>query len=468
MTPVAWLIDENSHKKASVKFEIKQLEAKLHRLINLEHLSARPLLLACCTELIVYYAELLKIISANSVFPQVDESLGVETSLPRCYAQLIEHRQQWPSLLSPEGEVRSALRLWRHYRKIKRLLTEQNNSAILDESFLAIAQAKTPGLWLQALIDYANHMHENVQILSSQLLQLNNEQLLNLQDQFSRPDLVALANTLFFYKINPDWLYDGMHAEKIISVKNRLTRVHRFIEFFYQSLLHGLRHRHLNAGHDLLFHGDELQEGITLEPDASYQLLIREVIKDWQLQDLVYPEESSRLQEFFRAYKFWFNPKRLIDAVMSLPYAREIDNFGEGETGSPFNQQVRLIYQPLSTTECLDLYGYFANKDSNYLLRTLQAAGQGHAIPGFIILDQAQQAIIYKVYQALDTVMESLRDELANRGVVTQAYVRSKNNQNIKPGRRVNQALHHILSLYYVKPSQLNTRLQQLFDELDN
>lgn len=477
----SWFIDNASRNKASVKFEIKLLEARLYKIIGEKPLpySKQQQVLTYCTALAEAYTELLKLISPSVQHTVIPHTLIYDENLTDCLEQVVAYKKQLLAVESIKEEIHIVFALRDYYKKIESLL-QANESSLSKKrisayaysaAFKDITLANTPHSWLHAMINYANGGADYIHALGSQLAQLSDDKLLYLNELIEREDFVLLINTIFFYKINPCSLYDiSLHPEKIISVKNRLTILHQFIEFFQQNLLQSLRQRGITTGHDYLFHNDELPDGIIVEAEESYKSLITEAIKDCRLAQVFCPNESlaqGRLLDLVQAYKFRFNPNRLVDVALVLKNALNI-GLSESNNDRHFKQQLRVLYHQLSTTECLDLYGYFSNKDTAYLMRTLQAAYLGYQVANVPLLNPVEQERVSEIYFILDNIMNVLREELEHRSITTNPYERQYPSKEVKPGRRNLQALRRILSLYAEKSIHENTRLNQLFQAIES
>ena len=125
------------------------------------------------------------------------------------------------------------------------------------------------------------------------------------------------------------------------------------------------------------------------------------------------------------------------------------------------------LYQHLTTTECLDLYGHFANNNSRYLLYTLYSIVVGRTFTWLSPLTDEQQQAIERVFQALHCVMESLRVELENRHVHTEPYVDNMYKNNINPGRRNRDVVARILLVYVDEPNGINQSIDSLFNDIE-
>ena len=197
--------------------------------------------------------------------------------------------------------------------------------------------------------------------------------------------------------------------------------------------------------------------------------MILEAIKSWHIKASTSCERLSvkQLQDLFSAYKFWFNPSHLIDAVMLLQQKQIKHTEQMSQNG--FYQHMRDLYRQLTTTECLDLYGYFSNKDSCYLMRTLLMIKKGGVVSWLPWLKQEETHAIHRVYDAIECVMSALRDELASRHIHTTPYQRDFKAKNISPGRRNREAVIRIITLYANQMVvRTSARIEQLFTSLEN
>ncbi|MDX1838523.1 hypothetical protein DIZ81_12300 [Legionella taurinensis] len=480
---LSWLVDNASRNKAKIKFAIRQGEVRLHRLMTRGHLSSEHYLViaSSCQQLVALYDELMTLMAApDQRFTEEKDAFNPSVTVSESYLNLLKCRQQLLSPAAKSEEMIVLARVKRHYLDMVSLLAGSEQAIPAETGkpdhlplltlFDQIIKADSPADWLWAMTRFANTAGEKTAASGSLFLHLDDQQLIELDHRLALPEFRSLINSIFYYWINPGHLYDfSLHAEKMISVRNRFNTLYQFIVFFHQHLLQALRQRGIHSGHDFLFHGSELPEGITVEAEKKYQGLITEVIKDWRLTHWLEQEErlgQAKLSDIFRAYKYWFNPNRLIDAAMSLK-ASLASGFPVTQGNVLFNQQMKRLYQHLSTTDCLDLYGYFANKDSSYLMRTLDAACHGHEITDFPPLTLQERDTVFYVYSVLETIMEALREALDERGMTTVAYERQVGLKKVKPGRRNLQALRRVISLYAEPSPRINQRLEALFKEVE-
>jgi hypothetical protein len=230
---------------------------------------------------------------------------------------------------------------------------------------------------------------------------------------------------------------------------------------------HALLQQGIEQKVDYLFHGDELPQGMLMEVNPNLLPIIHEAIRKLKIVQTAEDEQHitlERLYDLARAYKFWFNPNRLIDATMVLQQ-RLAQNPGSDMNDLTvfFHAMVRL-YEQLTTTECMDLYGYFANKDTRYLLYLLFLIKEGETLDWLPVVHEREKKAIDRVFQALKNVMEALREALKNRSIVTEPFVYDLEKNKTHAGKRNREAIHRILTLYGEDRPRSHTRINELFD----
>lgn len=306
--------------------------------------------------------------------------------------------------------------------------------------------------WFMTLVHFCNYNQQHPVELTKIFAEWSTPQREVMVSYFSTPELVNLSNAVFFYKLYPDKLFNELiHPEKLVSVCIRLGQLHQFIEQLQNQLYTAAKQYGLKPGIDYLFHGDELPQGIMIEVTDEYREIIQQAVKKIKVQCT--PENQlhvtiERLHDLARAYKFWFNPNRLIDAVMILQQQLVKEKTCKEQDLELFQQQMMVLYGELTTTECLDLYGYFNNNDSRYLLYTLYSIIHEHPIDWLPVLKQEERHAIDAVFYALSSVMEALRAVLKTRHVTTEPYVYDLGKQEIKAGRRNREAVFRVLAIY--------------------
>lgn len=471
-----WWVNDVFSNKALIKYGIKQLESRLHKALGLgKKAGLKPQEAArYCSELSRCYEHFLSLIDKPTE-EQIKECHQYSEKNPlSTYLKIQALKQQLLCTIQPGEEYQSINELKNSYSFLHSqisLLQPQPREVVqapLGEKLKVLSQSTDLSSWLSAIVSFANESGEETIIPLNLCLQLKDKELLQLANLFAEEDFVLLINSIFFYKMQPQGLFkQAPHPEKLISVKARLTMLYYFIEMIHQSVMQTLQQRGIQDIHDYLFHGDELPQGIAIDSENRMSDLIITALKQWRLNRISYADDidsRNKLYDLFFVYKFWFNPNRLIDILMTLQRRLTEDDFNKN--AKKFSQAVFDFYHQLTTTECLELYGYFANKDSIYLMRTLAAAMQGQIIPLLPILSENEQEVVAKVYRTLDLAMEALREVLVSRHITTTPYCRISTKE-IKPGRRNLNALTHILELYCSEQQRdRNMLIEQLFTEL--
>ncbi|WP_419420089.1 hypothetical protein ACNVED_01980 [Legionella sp. D16C41] len=470
------LFDEVYQAKAFIKYDIKQTEVRFQKEVMQgwqNSPSQRQSALEFSTALIKLYRELLGILNADNQIKITSLSFQYENNLVSCYIKIQQVKQKLMGILLLKTEIELVAELVFFYQNLKSLLSIPTKALKPVESskniFLKkLIQVVTTEEWLLALVKFANETGNNIDYYQEQLSSLSTDDLLIIDKKLMAQDFIALHNSIFFFKINPNELYpQTIHPEKLISVKTRLKFLYHFIELLQYFSSQLLKQRGLRDKHDYLFHGEEIPAGINIQIKSEHKDLIRQAIKTWRLNHLNLFSESvpEQLSEIFRAYKFWFNPISLIDSIMNFYTKANTTKTLAGSKGL-FLNQLNMLYQQLTTTDCLNLYGYFSNKDTNYLMRTLLASYQGYKILPRTLLPAEKEAVL-TVYTVLNLVMNTLREELKNRHIVTDPYDHDIKTKTLTPGRRNLQALQRVLDIYCEPSTVQMTNLEQLFAKLE-
>ncbi|MCL9683902.1 hypothetical protein [Legionella maioricensis] len=473
-----WFITDDYRALAKIKFQVKQLESRLNKYLNVESdfkffpAEANTL----CHALAHKYLDYLKLIDESkknvcSELPMPNQLLNWQKQ----YQLILHLKQQLSKTTHLEEEcqlITEIASLYYHFNQLTAPPLLSNTASEHSEELKKIFRKEDLQSWLTAVVDFWNESNAQSVELSSLFHEWNPQQLQVALDYFSAPELVNLVNAMFFYKLYPDKLFKELiHPEKLVSVRARVGLLHHYIELLENHLYSTALQQGLKPEVDYLLHGDELPQGIMIEVDEEFKAVIQEAIKKVKVKYTHESEEQvtlERLHDLGRAYKFWFNPNRLIDAVMVLQQRLVKDDIAEENKLSVFRQKMILLYEQLSTTECLDLYGYFANNDSRYLLYTLFTIDRGHLLDWLPALNSIEKNAITRVFQALQCVMEALRDELKIRHAATEPYVYDLAKQQIHTGRRNRDAVFRIIAIYGSETVTLNNTVEELFNFIEN
>jgi hypothetical protein len=455
-----WLVKEDYHVRAKIKYQIKQLESRLNKYLDTQsELDFFPAEVNALSDALANkYFDYLTLIDANykhgcSELPVSGKTLNWQKQ----YRLILHLKEQLVKTVNFEEEcklVAEIASLYYHFKKLIKspyLPSNEINKHLegLNKLFRQIDLYS----WLIALVDFWNEYDTKDIELSSLFHEWNRQQQQSALDFFSTQELVNLINALFFYKLYPDKLFnDLIHPEKLVSVRMRLGHLHHFIEQLEHQLYSTAVQHGLKPEVDYLFHGDELPQGIMIEVDEEFREMIQSAIKELKVKYTPETEEQEtidRLHDLGRAYKFWFNPNRLIDAVMVLQQRLVREDVPEENKLLVFHQQMVVLYKQLTTTECLDLYGYFVNNDSRYLLYTLFAIDKGYSLDWLpAALNSSEKNAITRVFQALQCVMEALREELKIRHAKTEPYLYDLAKEHCHSERRNRDAVFRIIIIY--------------------
>ena len=462
-----WLISDACRQEAHAKYDIKLLECRLNILSTQKTVSSESI--QCVLEaLIQSYINYLQLLKKAYPLLESDPTCPSGETWHKCYRHILNFQARLSAEQNQLEKIRLIELLLTHYQYLIRLINPSvlhTKEKHLGNHLKILLAAKSPDTWLQALAQV------QVQKLAGgkgELLRLASNELIQLANRFQQQAFLEPIHAVFFYKLHPEHLFAQIpHPEKQISVQTRLSLLYKWIESLHQALTQVLHERELGVLQDLLFHGEELPAGTEIEVNQSYHRSIQAVLKllPTRSGDTKNEEILKQVDNIFRAYKFWFNPDRLVDAVMILKQ-RLLANNPSGQNQCLYQQMIHL-YKQLTTTECLDLYGYFANKSSCYLMRTLLSIQQKQTHKWLPKLTEAEQLAIQHIYDDLDSVMEALRQELSARNIATEPYKRRLSGKAIAPGRRIRYAILRIIDLYEDKNDQNSLEIEHLFSLIE-
>lgn len=472
-----WFITDDNRAKAQVKYELKLLESRLGKFLTV-YRRTDPCpdgLRILCGLLSNKYLDYLKCIGYKNppYFSELHKS-NISVDWFDHINLILNFKERLSKVIKLEEERKLALEIASLYHQListnSREVAFSNGSGVINESedyLKHLFQKDSIKLWLKTLVEFWNLRDDQNQEPTIFFRNWTQVSLQHALDFFANEQLVDLVNAIFFYKLYPDKLFNELiHPEKLVSIRMRLSALHCFIERLQKELFNTVDQREIKPRVDYLFHGDELPQGIMIEVNQEFREIIQSAVK--QLKIKFTPENEAqvtleRLHDLLMAYKFWFNPNRLIDAVMVLQQRLVKEKTTEEADLAVFHQEMIVLYRQLTTTECLDLYGYFANNDSRYLLYTLFIIGQGQSLDWLNELNKVEKLAIESVFQALKCVMEALRVELKNRHVSTEPYIYDLAKQYLQAGRRNRDAVYRIIAIYGRETVTISDNVEKLF-----
>lgn len=470
-----WFVTDEHRTKAQIKYELKHLESCLHNSLELDNHaeSCSEEFDSICDTLAHRYLDYLKLLNLSNQFDFKKLPPYKIRDRAEHYHRILSLKQQLVQTTNLEEEQQIVTELATLYYQLK---TNPNSiPQLINEAHLKdlkqLFKKDNLNLWLKALVQFWNRSatpHFEIPLL---FRDWESKQLQLALDFFAEPALVDLVNAIFFYKLYPDTLFkDFIHPEKLVSVRMRLSVLHNYIEMLQHQLNTSAIQYGLKPGVDYFFHGDELPQGIMIDVHEEFREIIQSALKHLKVKFTFENEQQvtiDRLHDLARAYKFWFNPNRLVDAVMVLQQRLVKKKDSETEYLAIFRQEMLGLYHQLTTTECLDLYGYFANNDSRYLLYTLFTLVKGNEVDWLPTLTKTETKAIKEVFLALQTVMEALRDELKNRHISTEAYIYDLEKQAVQTRKRNRDAVFRIIAIYGHDSITLSDAVEKLFHDVE-
>ena len=472
------LVTEHYRTKAQIKYELNYLEHCLNKHLTtyntLEYSPAK--LNSLCDAVADKYLDYLKVggdkLDVRSNVPMTALSLH----WPKQADFILNIKKELTQAPDVDAEKKLIIALATLYREIKfissqsLLINAERISYLSDKDLNKLTYKNNLSLWLTELIDFWNHHETNCMDLSMLFCEWKIQQHHLTFDFFSALETIQLANAIFFYKLYPAKLFNILvRTEKLVSIRMRLGVLHHYIELMQKQLNSLAEQYGLKPALDYLFHGEDLPQGIFIEVDSKFSVLIQTLIK--QIKITVTPENEQQtilepLYDLRRAYKFWFNPNRLIDAVMVLQQRLVKEN--TEQEGEFFQQKMRQLYSQLTTTECLDLYGYFANDDSRYLVYTFFIIKNGAVLDWLPKLNKKEKNIIHCIFSALKSAMEALRLELKNRSIATEPYNDDLAKYYTQTGKRNRDAIFRVLAIYTSDTKSNNSAIDELFQFIED
>ncbi|QLZ67485.1 hypothetical protein FOLKNPGA_00252 [Legionella sp. PC1000] len=328
-------------------------------------------------------------------------------------------------------------------------------------------------IWLEGFVNFLNKSNTAPIESVAVVYDWNMEQLYAALDYFSNSKFIGLVNAIFFYKMHPDQLYtDAIHPEKLISVQMRLEVLHYYIELLQQKLYEVALQNELTPGVDYFLHDEELPPGIIIETNEEVRQLIQTAVKGLKLNSNLTPTKRAidGLHDLRRAYKFWFNPDRFIDAVKMLQQNVLSEILGQQRSSIILQEKLVSLYSQLTTTDCLDLYGYFANNDTHDLLYTFFNIARGGTFEWLPLLNSEEKTAVIEVFNTICCVIEALRIELRKRHLLTEPYRYDLTKPNMEIEQRYRNAVLRVIKIYkrsHVIPGDVIEQLFQYMEQAD-
>ncbi|QMT58901.1 hypothetical protein [Legionella sp. PC997] len=466
----SWFVTDNDRAKTLVKHELKMLNNELQR--NIETTSnpeTHPEVRFLCHSIANKYLDYLQLLDQNVA--HIPQKLGHELSWSQRFNQIALLEQKLASPLDIEEQIEHLQQIISLYQCVPS--TELTNQVSLYSMQLQrIFSERELSLWLEGFVDFLNKSDIEQCGWGAVFYDWNVEQQHLALDFFANPKCADLVNEIFFYKVHPDKLFaEVMHPEKLVSIQMRLGILHYYIDSMQQKLYEIALQKGFGLGVDYFLRDEELPQGVRIETSDVIIQMIQSAVKRLKLSSN--PINAKRdnvnyVSDLKRAYKFCFNPNRLVDAVMILQQNLLSGAVGQKNNILLFQEKMMALYNQLTTTECLDLYGYFANNDTQQLLYTFFNITRGGTFDWLPLLNNDEKIAIQTVFDALLCVMDALRIELGNRHFLTESYMYDLTNSNLKLDYRNRDAVFRVITLYKRMNTIPDNAIEQLFQSIED
>ncbi|WP_133136517.1 hypothetical protein [Legionella rowbothamii] len=460
-----WEITDADRTKAQVKYELSHLKCRLRSYLNHpKHLTCyADEIIDLCRSIATNYLDYLRLFQDDLVIHS--EQLSTLPYRLEHFESIFNLEQRLAQSSSFDVRKELILQIVALYQQVGSIqslhyLQQMAEYAMRLKRLFAKGQLER---WLVGIANFWSHHEATTLELAMWFHEWSRAEQKEALDFFAQEQFVDLVNAIFFYKLFPEKLFPySVHPEKLISVRARLSVLHYSIELIQQQLHNAALQNGLIPEVDYLLHGNELPQGIMIEVNDSFKAMIWTAVK--QLRITISPLYKQQLtvellRDLGRAYKFWFNPNRLIDTAMVLRQTIS----SETHDIDVFQPEMMLLFAQLSTTECLDLYGYFANNDTRHLLHTFFILVQGELFDWLPPLREEEKRVLQDVFDTLLAVMQALRDELKNRHVLTEAYHYKLAKPYPQIGHRNRDAVLRVIAIYSRKTPINHDSVEQLF-----
>ncbi len=474
-TGVSWLLNKDTQNKASILHRIKSLECDLTAATQVGTGMQSGQCLEIIEKLLVSYPLYLSFFKSVNPVQSISSSYDFLTS-EQIYEKIVQLQQQMTLAVLDAERATVIHQLVEFYAQFKHKLIRKPEQtppeARIEQPLQRLMQTRKPDAWLLYLVQWFNcHQENGLGQLSDAFQCFQQNEIRCWENIFSDASFLKLFNSLYYYKLFPEqFINRDIPSEKLISISKRLANLYQFIEQIQQLYFKRAEALQIEPVNDLLLHEDELPKGVELHVDESFKASILTALKKWKMHVDGVDDEGfvhECLFDLLRSYKFWFNPERLIDALMVLQEKLGGKCISENFDRQQFKSSMIHLFQTFKTSDCLDLYGYFSNNDSRYLLRLIHHVLHGGEVEGIIIQQLIERQALLRVFEAFHSTMEALREALQLRGIGTQPYALDLERPLRQPGKRKCQAVQRVITVYAIKPMTQNASLEELFEQAE-
>ncbi len=460
-----WLSDPQNQHIAEISWLIKNTEAQLiPELRQIENENYNQNLITLIEENISLYSQL------SHYYPPVEirpaNLLEINKDIGAILDQWQQHANQLKQSISSDEKGFHIATILNCLITLVLLIKQstQMQPSFDDEQSLSLEKLSQ---WFLSFIDLIRHQQENPSWANDFLQQLSTHAFQELYQMLTHSDTAHLMFHIYYYKLHPDQLSQmSKHPNLLVSIDQRLTFLYQRIEQFIETFIVFSKNIYQLSPQNFLCHGNQLPAGITLRSKDTYKQLIILGLKKLNSKATITVQTPTAelIDAFFRTYQFWFNPTRLLDAIFML--CKRLELTVSQPLDDTLFQHMVSNFQNLETDACINLYGYFSNNDTRYLLRVLHFISHGGVLTQLPPLSQNQQQLISFLYQAYIQIIDALSETLNERHLPCNIIRTVETSKPPSPSKRNLQAILHVV-LTYCETSENNTNLDRLFEELE-
>lgn len=475
------LFRESRQSKARLKTRFQSLGSQLLQCLlssNCQDASSLNNQLNDINVIIIAYQDYLMYIAPETRGRVIERNDSL-ADLHQIGSYISAHSQQLNTETSPHRITQEVMKIISAYKQLHYLIDKHtltahqssSTSAAIPQDYLIFCARQDIKQFLTNLVYLHNKYSNDALSFIQDMFAKYPQTLENWQLIFTDSEFLKLFNAIFYFKACPDQLFEmDQRPDQILSASTRLAQLYALIEQLQVLVMNKLSKQQSHVINDLLLHGDEIPPGIIIQPEPYHQQIIGDSVKLFQIKSAVINDEKivqTKSYDLLRAYKIWFNPSRLVDAVMVLQQNLQNSNIMMAFDSLSFKENMKTILKHFKSTDCTDLYAYLMNKDSLHLLRLLKQVSQSPFIEWAPKFDEYARRAVFRVFIALTMIIEAVREELATRGMMTEISHIDYEKPVRNPGRRKREAIKRIINLYGVKPIDNLSAIEDLFQMIE-
>lgn len=297
------------------------------------------------------------------------------------------------------------------------------------------------------------------------------EAILEIYQNINSKQTIQFINALFMTKISPTEtsILSDINIDEV-NIMQVADIIHCWFEYLYDSLR--LRQAKDKTYQDRLLHGDSLVAGAKINFDLKIEKTVRSVVEKAYLLkvglNIEKEEEDYHYSELKRAFKFWFNPNRFLDAYMSIEQ-KFFGAFRQSHQVEPILAYWQAIYASKRTHNLLKLYRCFCGKEVNNLLYLISELSSGKSFSWLANVADEPSVFFMRINRLIKHSMKTLSNELRSRDIFTEEYPYLCADFNVDVSIDTKNSLQRMINIYKPllehQPEQID--IDAMFDEIN-